>query len=64
MTVKPCNCESNFQDKEYGKGKRIHTVSADGTKAHCTVCEGSGKNAKRNTKLGQLTSSARKYKSN
>ena len=34
--IKACKCVSEFQDKEYGKGMRAHTV---GTKAYkCTVC--------------------------
>lgn len=42
---------------------RLHNVSEDGKKAFCTVCEGSGKNAKR-TSLGtaKLVSSSRPFK--
>ena len=40
--VLPCNCESEFQDKEYGKGMRLHNVSQGGNnkgkQAFCTVC--------------------------
>lgn len=48
--VLKCTCFNDFQDKEYGNQNRLHTISADGKKAHCTVCEGSGKTAKRNSK--------------
>jgi hypothetical protein len=40
--VRPCNCEHTFQDKEYGKGMRLHTEakggSVDQVKYRCTVC--------------------------
>ncbi len=45
--VKKCNCESQFQDTFYGKNMRLHNVDDNGTKASCTVCEGSAKYAKR-----------------
>lgn len=48
--IKKCKCTNDFQDKEYGNQNRVHNVSADGKKAFCTVCEGSGKTAKRNSK--------------
>ena len=33
-----CTCEHEFQDKRYGKGKRVHNRKADKTKFVCTVC--------------------------
>lgn len=38
--ILPCTCESKFQDKEYGKGKRLFNLSQSPKKkeAHCTVC--------------------------
>jgi len=39
-----CGCESEFQDKEYGKGIRLHTVVTRPEKKSwrytCTVCGG------------------------
>ena len=37
-TILKCTCNHKDQDKLYGKGKRLHNVSGDGTKAFCTVC--------------------------
>ena len=34
--VKFCSCKSDFQDKRYGKGKRLHNVTTKGFR--CTVC--------------------------
>jgi hypothetical protein len=34
--VRPCTCKSDFQDRMYGKGKRLHTVIGKGFR--CTVC--------------------------
>ena len=34
-----CSCEHKYQDEKYGKGMRLHTLSADGRTASCTVCE-------------------------
>jgi hypothetical protein len=34
--VKPCTCKSDVQDKLYGKGLRLHTVTTKGFR--CTVC--------------------------
>lgn len=31
-------CDSDFQDKTYGKGRRVHNLSPDGKRAKCTVC--------------------------
>lgn len=38
--VFPCTCKHEFQDKEYGKGMRLHNLSESSKKkeAHCTVC--------------------------
>lgn len=40
-TIRACDCEQEFQDKKYGKGKRIHNEAKGktGTKAwRCTGC--------------------------
>ena len=39
--VLKCVCESEFQDKEYGPGKRLHNLGVkdtSGVPARCTVC--------------------------
>ena len=36
--VKQCSCSSEFQDKTYGKGMRLHNVKEDGKGGKCTVC--------------------------
>lgn len=43
--VMPCVCQHAFQDKEYGRGKRLHNPVKKGgksekeaTNARCTVC--------------------------
>lgn len=36
--VLSCTCKHDFQDKQYGKGNRLHNVSGNGGKAACTVC--------------------------
>lgn len=40
--VKQCNCKHNFQDKEYGKGMRVHNETKKKPTAlggwKCTVC--------------------------
>lgn len=34
-----CTCEHEFQDKEYGKGMRVHnSMSSDKGDWRCTVC--------------------------
>ena len=34
-----CTCDSKFQDKKYGKKKRVHNALQGGTKGfRCTVC--------------------------
>lgn len=57
-----CNCESKFQDQTYGKGNRLHNISADNKKAFCTVCSGGARYAKRNSKTTPPTS-VRSFKS-
>ena len=34
--VLSCDCNNEFQDKEYGKNKRLHTLGLKGKV--CTVC--------------------------
>lgn len=38
--VKRCTCESEFQDREYGLGQRLHNQckSERGMSWRCTVC--------------------------
>lgn len=37
-----CNCESEYQDKKYGKGNRVHSETAKKTGGNiglrCSVC--------------------------
>ena len=35
--VKFCTCFSNYQDKKYGKGNRLHNLTRK-EGARCTVC--------------------------
>lgn len=44
-----CNCESEFQDKTYGNGNRVHNFTAKNNNWRCTVC-GSEKAAPKDTK--------------
>lgn len=40
MIIKTCigtRCDSEYQDKKYGKNKRIHNEGTD-NKLRCTVC--------------------------
>lgn len=40
-TILPCSCKDEFQDKHYGKGRRVHNMGGKGKKqdiAYCTVC--------------------------
>ena len=39
--VRFCLCQSEFQDRRYGKGRRVFTCAPKGA-LHCTVC---GKNS-------------------
>lgn len=36
--VKKCTCENKFQDKEYGKGMRLHNIREKANTNRCTVC--------------------------
>lgn len=41
--IKRCPCPNKFQDKRYGKGKRVHNVcnnssNTKGAAARCTSC--------------------------
>jgi hypothetical protein len=37
--IKSCSCKHAFQDKKYGKGKRVHNpCSGQDGKYRCTVC--------------------------
>jgi hypothetical protein len=38
MIKRFCEFESKFQDEQYGKNMRLHTVSKKGDKITCTVC--------------------------
>jgi hypothetical protein len=45
-SIKSCNCEgpnknsqaAKFQNKIYGKGKRVFTLTKEGKPRHCTIC--------------------------
>ena len=41
--VLKCKCEHEFQDKEHGKGMRVHTVGEKNDDYRCTVCGKSNK---------------------
>lgn len=38
--IKTCVCQNKWQDKRYGKGKRVHneTTKGDAERWRCTVC--------------------------
>ena len=37
--IKKCTCKNEYQDKKYGKGKRVHNkFEKDGGGWRCTVC--------------------------
>lgn len=39
MTIKKCDCKSEFQDKKYGKDMRVHNkYIKDSGGYRCTVC--------------------------
>lgn len=40
LEIRPCHCDSKFQDAKYGKGQRVHNLSQGGKKnnSKCTVC--------------------------
>ena len=35
-SIKSCTCSHKFQDKKYGKQKRVHVPTSNGWR--CTVC--------------------------
>ena len=35
--VLKCKCKHEYQDKKYGKGKRVHNLDSKDV-PHCTVC--------------------------
>lgn len=37
--IKTCTCNHEFQDKTYGKGKRLMSIAKGGDIARCTVCK-------------------------
>lgn len=39
VIVTKCNCKHEFQDKQYGKGKRAMNIKRSGDTATCTVCK-------------------------
>lgn len=49
--IKTCNCTgtpaTDFQDKTYGKGLRVHNEGAQGKSFACTCCGKGGKKAKK-----------------
>ena len=34
--IAPCSCQSAYQDKRYGAGRRVHNCATKGLR--CTVC--------------------------
>ena len=36
--IKHCTCKHTYQDKKYGKGRRVHTWSKKTESYRCTVC--------------------------
>ena len=36
--VTKCNCKHKFQDRQYGKNKRVHNYCKKDGKWRCTVC--------------------------
>lgn len=51
VAIIDCNCSHDYQDRRYGKGKRVHnpTLGKNGQWHRCTVC-GSGKGKQDNKK--------------
>lgn len=37
--ILPCKCKHDFQDKQYGKGMRVHNFTEKSEKWRCTVCK-------------------------
>lgn len=38
IMIKRCSCVSDYQDKRYGKDKRLHNLAVKVRKYRCTVC--------------------------
>lgn len=38
VKITACECISEYQDKRYGKGKRVHNTCKDDKHVRCTVC--------------------------
>ena len=38
MAICKCSCESNYQDRIYGKGMRVCNQTKNSDKYRCTVC--------------------------
>ncbi len=38
MVVRKCTCQSEYQDRVYGKGNRICNETEKSSKVRCTVC--------------------------
>lgn len=40
IEIRSCSCESAYQDRVYGKGRRVHNLSQGGknNKSTCTAC--------------------------
>lgn len=36
--IKSCKCESEYQDKRYGLGQRLHNQSGKDSTSKCTIC--------------------------
>ena len=36
--IKNCTCKHPFQDKRYGKGRRVHNEAGKQGSSRCTVC--------------------------
>jgi hypothetical protein len=39
VKIAKCVCTHKFQDKKYGKNKRVFNYSVKGDKWRCTVCK-------------------------
>jgi hypothetical protein len=38
IAIRPCTCTSDYQDKKYGKGKRVMNPKAKNSGHRCSVC--------------------------
>ena len=36
--IRNCSCKNEWQDKKYGKGRRVMNSDKEGKKWTCTVC--------------------------